>query len=194
MWQKSYLGLLTSCSLMTGLSDSKVLSTFWCCISGMQNQRGNAPYKTNLRCPGTTLFQIWFLFSIPKTTHKALEGTNYLMFMHVALEKWAFQMPLIRIWLKKTSTQSYLLKKLFSLPPPHLKPEETSMPHQFTMEHLTRLYWYIFLMHLTNQNDNLDKLGMAECITQQYLIIMQKIRYSQQLSHLFIVWLLIWKF
>lgn len=29
-------------------------------------------------------------------------------------------------------------------------------------------------MHLTNQNDNLDKLGMAECIIQQYLIIMQK--------------------
>lgn len=49
-------------------------------------------------------------------------------------------------------------------------------------------------MHLTNQNDNLDKLEMAECIIQQYLIIMQKMRYSRQLSHLFIVWLLIWKF
>jgi len=49
-------------------------------------------------------------------------------------------------------------------------------------------------MHLSNQNDNVDKLWSAKCIIQQYLIIMQKIRYSQQLSHLFIVWLLIWKF
>lgn len=116
------------------------------------------------------------------------------MFMHVALEKQGFQMPVIRILLKKMSTQSYLLTDGFSLPPPLFKPEETSNLHQFTMEHLTRLYWFIFLMHLTNQNDNLDKLGMAECIIQQYLIIMQKIRYSQQLSHLFIVWLPIWKF
>lgn len=92
-------------------------------------------------------------------------------------------------YLLTAGSQSYT-----TLPPPHLKPEETSSLHQFTMEHLTRLYWYIFLMHLTNQNDNLDKLGMAECIIQQYLIIMQKIRYSRQLSHLFIVWLLIWKF
>lgn len=180
---------------MTGLSDSEVLSTLWCCISGIQNQGENAPHKTNLRCPRTTLlFQIWFLFSIPKTTHEALEGTNCLMFMQLALEKWGFQMPLITNWLKKISTQRYSLKNQFSLLPPHLKPKETSILHQFAKEHLTRLYWYIFLMHLTNQNDNLDKLGMAECIIQQYLIIMQKIRYSQQLSHLFIVWLLIWKF
>lgn len=59
---------------------------------------------------------------------------------------------------------------------------------------LAWLYLYIFLMHLSNQNDNVDKLWTAKCIIQQYLIIMQKIRYSQQLSHLFIVWLLIWKF
>lgn len=55
-----------------------------------------ALHKTNLRCPRTTLlFQIWFLFSIPKTTHEASEGTNDLMFMHVTLEKWGFQMSLI---------------------------------------------------------------------------------------------------
>lgn len=36
-------------------------------------------------------------------------------------------MPLIMNWLKKTS-QSYLLKNRFSLPPPHLKPTETSRP------------------------------------------------------------------
>lgn len=66
--------------------------------------------------------------------------------------------------------------------------------NQFTIKDSVWLYLYIFLMHLSNQNDNIDKLWTAKCIIQQYLIIMQKIRYSQQLSHLFIVWLLIWKF
>ena len=170
------------------------INTLMLCLRD-EKSRGDASHKTNLRCPRTTLlFQIRFLFSIPKTTHKASEGIDYLMFMHVTLEKWGFQMPLLTHWQKKTTPQSYLQKNQFSLPPPHLKPTEISILHQFTTEHLTRLYWYIFLMHLTNQNDNLDKLGMAECIIQPYLIIMQKIRYSQQLSHLFIVWLLIWKF
>lgn len=61
-----------------------------------------------------------------------------------------------------------------SCPHLNLRPKETSILYQFTRVHLTWLYWYIFLMHLTNQNDNLDKLGMAESIIQHNLITMQK--------------------
>ena len=71
------------------------INTLMLCLRD-EKSRGDALHKTNLRCPRTTLlFQIRFLFSIPKTTHKASEGIDYLMFMHVTLEKWGFQMPLI---------------------------------------------------------------------------------------------------
>lgn len=101
-----------------------------------------ALHKTNLRCPRTTLlFQIWFLFSIPKTTHEASEGTNYLMFMHVTLEKWGFQMSLINE-LAEENISPKLLTEEPVLPAPHLTSNLQKPPSCINLQWST---WHDFI-------------------------------------------------